>query len=148
MKKSCKFFVCGAILLIAALSVYSYFHVSGKSIDGVSNISSASPVVIQKSYHLETGYTEYVLDEKQIEMLKSLIEKTSFTRVLSFLVFFEDKDRYDIIINDNTQRVWLHISSIGGEYISVPDQFGGKHLKINNSHWKDSLEAILALSSQ
>ena len=59
---------------------------------------------------------------------------------------FDDKDQYAILIVDHEQEIYLSIHSTGGEYISIPDQFNGKHLKINNAQWKSTLEEIIALS--
>ncbi len=80
-------------------------------------------------------------------MLKTLILQTDFTRNLSTTVRFNDKDMYSIVINDNDAGIWLNIDCIGNEWISIANQFNGKHLKINNPEWKDTLEKIIVLSN-
>ncbi|WP_313233782.1 hypothetical protein [Tissierella praeacuta] len=45
------------------------------------------------------------------------------------MVRFNDKDMYVIIINDDKADVWLNIHCIGNEWISIANQFNGKHLK-------------------
>lgn len=51
---------------------------------------------------------------------------------------------YEIVLNNNDQI--LSITSLGDEYISVFNQFRGKHLKVKNSDWKETLEEIISLS--
>ena len=147
MKKLFKLIVGIVIVLLFCIIIYSYFNVSGDEITGVPNITTSSNVVIKKSYQDDTKEQEYVLDANQIEMLKTLILKSDFTRNLSTVVRFNDKDRYIIIINDNEADVWLNIDCIGNEWISIANQFNGKHLKINNPNWKNTLEQIIALSN-
>jgi hypothetical protein len=86
---------------------------------------------------------EYVLKESQIKQLKNLLLESSFTRVLSSYVVFKDKDMYEIQIDFNNSQDFLDIRCIGNEYISVMNQFNGKHLKINNPRWKLILEEII-----
>lgn len=76
------------IVLLSILFVYSYFHIKGNEIYGVSNISPESSVIITKSYiyiedeEEDENRHKYVLNAKQIESLKSLILKSKFTRTL------------------------------------------------------------------
>lgn len=146
MKKSFKFIVGIVTIILFCLIIYSYFNVSGNEITGVSNMTTLSNVVIRKSYQ-GINEQEYVLNANQIEMLKTLILQLNFTRNLSTMVRFNDKDMYSIIINDNEAGVWLNIHCIGNEWISIAFQFNGKHLKINNPNWKSTIEEIIALSN-
>ena len=146
MKKSLKLIIGTVIVIVFCLIIYSYFNVSGDEIAGVANITTSSNIVIEKSYQGDTKEQEYVLDANQIKMLKILILQTDFTRNLSTTVRFNDKDMYSIVINDNEAGVWLTIHCIGNEWISIANQFNGKHLKINNPNWKSTLEEILVLS--
>lgn len=131
--------------MLFCLASYSYFNVSGEEIIGVSNITTSSTVVIRKSYSDGTHKQEYVLNANQIERLKTLILQSDFTRNLSTVVKFNDKDMYAIIINDNEAGAWLNIDCIGNEWISIANQFNGKHLKVDNPNWKNSLEEIILL---
>lgn len=146
MKKSLKLIIGTVIVIVFCLIIYSYFNVSGDEIAGVSNITTSSNIVIKKSYQGDTKEQEYVLNANQIKMLKTLILQTDFTRNLSTAVRFNDKGMYSIVINDNEAGVWLTIHCIGNEWISIANQFNGKHLKINNPNWKSTLEEILVLS--
>ena len=146
MKKSFKLIVGIVIVTLFCSIIYSYFNVSGDEITGVSNITTSSNVVIRKSYQ-GINEQEYVLNANQIEMLKTLILQSDFTRSLSNIVRFNDKDMYAIIINDNEAGIWLNIHCIGNEWISIAFQFNGKHLKINNPNWKSNIEEIIALSN-
>ncbi len=147
MNKGYKIIISMVAIFLIVSCIYSYFHVTGSEIDGVSDISSICSVTITKRYHLDEDKQEYILNAEQIEMLKTLLLNSSFTRDLSSVVHFDDKDMYIIQIDYNNQQDFLTIDCIGNEYISVTNQFSGKHLKINNSDWKDSLENIIALSS-
>ncbi len=145
MKKLFKLITGAVIVIVLCLIIYSYFNVSGDEITDVSNITTSSNIVIKKSYQGGTKDQEYVLNANQIEMLKTLILQTDFTINLSTTVRFNDKDMYSIVINDNEAGVWLTIHCVGNEWISIANQFNGKHLKINNPHWKSILEEILVL---
>ena len=146
MKKSLKLIIGTVIVIVFCLIIYSYFNVSGDEIAGVANITTSSNIVIKKSYQGDTKEQEYVLNANQIKMLKTLILQTDFTRNLSTAIRFNDKDMYSIVINDNEAGVWLTIHCIGNEWISIANQFNGKHLKVNNPNWKSTLEEILVLS--
>jgi len=147
MKKSFKLTISILIAIIFCLIIYSYFNVSGDEIAGMSSITTSSNIVIQKGYNGDPNQQKYVLNANQIEMLKTLIMQSNFRRSLSSTVKFNDKDLYTIIINDNEAGVWLNIHCIGDEWISIADQFNGKHLKINNPNWKNVLEEIITLSN-
>ena len=146
MKKSLKLIIGTVIVIVFCLIIYSYFNVSGDEIAGVANITTSSNIVIEKSYQGDTKEQEYVLNANQIKMLKTLILQTDFTRNLSTAIRFNDKDMYSIVINDNEAGVWLTIHCMGNEWISIANQFNGKHLKVNNPNWKSTLEEILVLS--
>ena len=132
------------VFALAGLLIYSYYHVSGRALGAIDRMGNTTDVVIRKSYHTNpTAYEEFHLNEAQKEMLKELLIRGDFTRVLSTWVHFEDQEIYDIIIQDPTQGLYLIIHAIGGEYISIPDQFDGKFLKIHDPHWKVTLEEII-----
>ena len=137
--------LCIIILLIAIVSVYSWFHVRGSEIECAEEISDSCTVTIRAYQHMEyENRTEYILDSAQIQELKTLILESSFTKVLSSMVIFEDQDHYDILIDFNNGQDFISISNIGSEYITVSNQFDGRHLKINNPEWKDTLNGILS----
>lgn len=146
MKKTFKLITGTVIVIVLCLIIYSYFNVSGDEITGVSNITTSSNIVIKKGSQDDAKGQEYVLNANQIEMLKTLILQTDFTINLSTVVRFNDEDMYSIVINDNEAGVWLTIHCIGNEWISIANQFNGKHLKINNPNWKNTLEEILILA--
>lgn len=147
MKKSYKIVIIIVFILLSIYFMYSYFNVKGNEIVGVSDISLTSSVIITKSYHLVQDEQRYVLNEKQIELLKSLILNSDFTRVLSSSVRFSDKDMYVVEVDFNNSQDFLNILCIGNEYISISHQFNGKHLKIKNPNWKSKIESIISLSN-
>lgn len=143
MKKKYITIAAVAVAIICVILIFSYFHVAGREIDNVENISDTSIVTVIKYEHLEyEKRTEYVLNAEQILQLKELISDSSFTRVLSDGVTFKDQDMYDIEVDfGNQQELFIHC--IGNKYISVVNQFNDKHLKINNSGWQEALDAII-----
>lgn len=133
------------ILVIGVIFLYSYFHVAGREIENAERISDdVCTVTITRYQHMEYEQRkEYVLDAVQIKQLKTLILQSSFTRGLSDVVTFKDHDMYDILVEFYNRQDFILINCIGNEYISVIDQFDGKHLKIKNPNWKASLEEII-----
>lgn len=145
-KKYIKYFVV-LILVILILLIGSFFLVRGSEISGVSDMTGTCTVTVTKYSHMDLeNKTEYTLDAEQIQQLKTLILDSSFTRVLSSAVSFHDRDQYDILIDFNNQQDSVMIHCIGNEYVQISGQFGGNHLKINNSEWKATLEAIISAS--
>lgn len=147
MKKYYKYIIGAIILLLAMTLINAHLNVSGSEIHGVEEIGSKSTATIEKRHLLWGNTVEYELNEEQIEKLKELILETEFRINLSNKIFFDDNDHYWISINKDGQRSWLQMRSLGGEYISIFNQFNDKHLKIKNPNWKDSLEEILLLSN-
>ena len=132
-------------LVVMALLAASYFHVPGSEIAGVSEISDSCTVTVAKYQVLEyEDRVEYTLNAEQIQQLKKLILESDFTRVLASTVYSEERDMYDIRIDFNDGQRFLAIHCFANEYITVTDQFDGKHLKINNPDWEVELESILA----
>ena len=132
------------IVMVCVIPIFSYFHVAGRRIDNIKNVSDACTVMIIKYQHMEYDKrSEYVLDAGQIDQLKELIIESSFTRDLSNMIMFHDHDIYDIQIDFNNHRDFISIHCIGNEYISVTNQFNDKFLKVNNRNWKATLEKII-----
>lgn len=137
------------IVIVIILLVYSYFHVAGHEIDGASDISSECVVTITENYSNRENQRVYTLNEKQINELKKLILDSYFIRQFSSVVFFESgTNTYSIRIDYNDGRDPLMIDSIGNEYISILNQFNGKHLKIKNSNWEKTLEELINSSGE
>lgn len=145
MKNIYKKSIIAVIILLSISFIYSYFHVKGNEIYGVSNISLTSSVTITKSYNFIDSEHIYDLDTKQIELLKSLILKSDFRRTLSSTVRVYDKDTYVIFIANNSQD-FLRMQYIGNGYITMSNQFNGKYLKVKNNEWKNELDKIIAFS--
>ncbi|HHT84935.1 MAG: hypothetical protein ACOX34_03430 [Bacillota bacterium] len=134
-----------AIMITLGVVVCSWFHVAGKEIDGTLEISPECTVTIRVG-RFEVK-EEYVLDAGGIEALRELILTSSFIRDPSFLVTFPTgTEHYTILIAWNNYHDFLHVHCIGNYYISIPDQFGGKHLKVRNPDWGASLKKIISLS--
>ena len=140
--------VCAGLLLalcICAVLLYSFFHVGGQEIGLAEQISGGCTVTVAKYRLLEwEDREEYVLNQEQIGRLRELILKSSFTRTIGKSVTIDSRDMYDITVDFGNGQDFLSIHCIGGEYISVTNQFGGHHLKIKNDGWQQSLEEIIA----
>jgi len=125
--------------------LWSFFHVRGSEIDLASDISDSCTVTVSAYELLDwENRTECVLNTEQTQDLKELILSSSFTRQLKSVVYNFDPNLYDIQIDFNNGQDFLSIHCLGNDYISVTNQFGGKHLKINNEAWVETLEEILA----
>ena len=133
------------IIILFVLLIYFYFKVSGNDIDGISYISSETLITIAKNDIFDDSGEKYILNSGQVESLKSLILKSDFTRTLSSEFRLNDQDTYVIEISFNNTGDFLRIFCFGNECISIPSQFGGKHLKINNSNWENTLKEIIKL---
>ena len=136
------------LILSSILFSYSYFQLSGSEIDGISDISSATLITISKNDISNDNGQKYILDSEQVELLKSLILKSDFTRTLSSTFPLNDQDTYVIEINFNNTADFLRIFCFGNERISIPSQFSGKHLKINNKNWESTLKEIIKLNTE
>ena len=136
------------VVAIVALVAVSLFRVGGGQIEGVADMNDTCIVTVEKyeNLHYEDRVT-YTLTGDQIYQLRAMILQSAFSKA-GGTVTFEDQDMYDIqVVFPETQQV-LQIHCIGNEYISVTDQFDGKHLKIDNPDWKTELETILALCAR
>lgn len=143
--KTYKFIAIIIILLSIGLATYSYLNITGSDIEGVSEITKSNSVIIGKRSIPTNKLKEYVLGEKQIEELKKLVESTKFTKKLFSSAVTYDGDHYEITASYDEPGLFLRINSLGNDYISVAHQFRGKHLKIRNPEWKETIEKILTL---
>lgn len=148
MKKYSKRIFGIAIIIVIVLLIFFYLHVTGYEIDGASDISSECTVTITENYHNKESQYIYTLNEKQIEMVKTLILDSCFVRQFASLIHFEnDTSRYSIRVEYSNGRDPLMINSIGNKYIKVLRQFDGKHLKNKNPNWEKTIEKIIEFSN-
>lgn len=144
MNKTTKTLLYLLPIVLLAIFVYSYFHVSGSEIDGVADIGPGCTVTVEKSiavYSTKLGC--YTLTPEGTDALRELLLDSSFTRELSNIVQFSDHDQYDLRIEFPDGRDPLIVEVLGGEYLSIVNRFDGKHLKINTADFKEGLEEIL-----
>lgn len=147
MKRFKRIFPWAAVLLCAG-AFFSFFHVSGREIAGAAEISDCCRITIAKYPTTEwKEREEVVLKEEQAAQLKELILGGSFTREFSSVVTGFERTAYDIQVDFQDGQRFLSIHCLGGDYISVVDQFGGKHLKNWNKEWVASLEQIMQEAS-
>lgn len=128
--------------------VFSYFHVGGKEIAGVTAINDTCEVEIVRYDLLDYGTPqEYVLNAPQIEQLKQLLLDSSFTRRLRFPnEVSHDIISYSIYIYFDERQEVLFLDCLGGDFMLAYSSFEEKDaydLKINNKDWKAALENIL-----
>lgn len=147
MKISYKKVIAVIVLIIMGIILYSWFHVSGKEIKGVYEISEDCTVLIKVMDSTIRGDVQYNLNAIQIEMLKTLILNSSFTQRLSSRIDYPSKtQRYLITIDWNNGNDFLSIYSMGNKYITLIEQFNGRFLKINNPDWEKELKEIIWIS--
>ena len=131
-------------LILCVISLISYIRVSGREIDGISEMTDTNCTVTITTYqHMERDdRVEHELGPEQILELKALVLDSTFTRgFLRDLVYFQDRDTYEIVINFN-QKKYVVIESLGNEYISVRFSDMG-FLKIHNKNWKAALNGLI-----
>lgn len=122
------------VLITLGLLIYSWFHVAGKEIDGVLEISPECSVIIRVGLE---NQQEYTLDAERIYMLQNLILTSSFRKAFANSITYPTgTEHYNILVDWNNQQDFLTIHSSGNEYISIPDQFNGKLLKVKNPEWE------------
>lgn len=146
MKRNMILLAALLVVCLLTVSLYAWFHVSGREIDGVSSMGVDCSVRIRKGLD---EYQEYALDSLQRERLTALLSGSSFTRRLSggTVTYPSGEAYYTILIDFHNGQDFLTIHSISNRYISIADQFGGRHLKINNPQWETTLNDILSHST-
>lgn len=140
--------IAAFFLSFGLLAVFSYFHVDGKEIAGVTTIDKTCEAgIIRHDLLNDAAPQEYVLEAPQIEQLKQLLLESSFTRRLRFMDNSSHaKVSYSIYIFFNERQDVLLLDCLGGDFMLVSCSFDGKDpydLKINNKDWQAALENIL-----
>lgn len=131
-------------LILCVISLISYIRVSGREIDGISEMTDTNCTVSITTYrHMERDdRVEHELGPEQILELKALVLDSTFTRGLFRSgVTFDDLDMYDIVVNFNKKK-YVAIHSIGNEYIDIAGDDAG-FLKIHNKNWKAALNGLI-----
>lgn len=131
-------------IILLACFVYSYFHISGGEIDGVSDIGPDCTVTVRKSLFMwDTTLEQYTLTPEGADALRELLLDGSYTRVLSRVVSSDTHEQYDLRVSFPDRRDPLVITVLWGEYLSAAGRFDGRQLKINAPDFEERLEAIL-----
>lgn len=131
-------------LILCVISLISCIRVSGREIDGISEMTDTNCTVSITTYqHMERDdRVEHELGPEQILELKALVLDSTFTRGLFRSgVTFDDLDMYDIVVNFNKKK-YVAIHSIGNEYIDIAGDDAG-FLKIHNKNWKAALNGLI-----
>lgn len=131
-------------LILCVISLISCIRVSGREIDGISEMTDTNCTVSITTYqHMEwDDAVEHELGPEQILELKALVLDSTFTRGLFRSgVTFDDLDMYDIVVNFNKKK-YVAIHSIGNEYIDIAGDDAG-FLKIHNKNWKAALNGLI-----
>lgn len=133
------------LLMIGVAGFLDFFSVRGGEISGVWQIEQADLITVEcyKLYQYDDR-TVCTLNESQKQQLQQLLVGTRFRRNLAGFVRIYDRQMYDILIQFSEQEPPLSLHLIGGEWLSVTNQFDGHHLKICSKDWKQSLNFILA----
>ena len=157
MRKRRNAIIIIAILLIIAIVAFFYFFVSGKTVANLFSEYENYEVTVIESSSIDTVIKEMVLTSQQKEMLKSLFRETTFSRVISSVVYSTDSTRFEIRAsgthrtqNGDTITGDIFVaSSLGGKYLQISGAFNnGKHLRIHNSEWNARIDEILNISQK
>ena len=136
-----------ALLLTAGICVFSWFHVRGTELKLPKNLPEDCTVsVIKDPLHEKR---EVVLDKGQLSQLLELIQGSSYWRIPSDSISYNEPWAYDVLISfdDGTGAQYIYIF-IAGDYAiqlissldSMPNQ---GFLRIINSDWFMEMEAIM-----
>lgn len=133
------------LLMIGVAGFLDFFSVRGGEISDVWQIAQADLITVEcYKLHQYDDRTVCTLNESQKQRLQQLLVGTRFRRSLAGFVRIYDRQMYDILVQFSEQEPPLSLHLIGGEWISVTNQFDGHHLKICSKDWKQSLNFILA----
>ena len=131
------------LLLIGLTGLLEFFSVGGIEIAGVLRIAQADRVTVEcYQLHQYDDRTVCTLDKSQKQQLQQLLVDTRFRRSPADFVRFYDRQMYEIQIQFSEQEPPLSLHLIGGEWLSVTNQFDGHHLKICSEDWEQRLDAI------
>ena len=149
MKKPVRNLLCLLSVVLLASFTYSYFHVSGGEIDGVTDIGPDCTVTVRQPLAVYlTVVGEWTLTPEETDELRDLLLDSSFTRELSRVVSVDRTDQqYELRVSYPDGRSPLVITVLVGEFLYVADQFDGRHLKINDSDFMERLEGIFGASA-
>ncbi len=136
-----------ALLLAAGICIFSWFHVRGTELKLPKNLPEDCTVsVIKDPLHEKR---EVVLDKGQLSQLLELIQGSSYWRIPSDSISYNEPWAYDVLISfdDGTGAQYIYIF-IAGDYAiqlissldSMPNQ---GFLRIINSDWFMEMEAIM-----
>ena len=151
-KKLCIIAVTAAFVF----AFFSWFHVSGKEIRYVKDISADCTVTVTVFGKTPTtgigtgGWKEretYTLTAGQTEELKQLLLSTTFRRNPADTILWEsdkDKMRYDIFVDFGDGQRTISIHGAGNHHLSISGQFSDHFLMIRNDNWEETLCGILA----
>jgi len=140
------------IIVVIVVLIYSFFHIDGREIKNIKNLSSDCRVsVLVNDTYGHDNLQEYELNANQIEDLKNLLMNNSYKRRLSSTIIGQLPEKeYSILADwdkDGTPQVLLYIKIIGNQYINFNDQynfFRSKiYHKIKNSDFEKELISIL-----
>lgn len=137
-----------ALLLAAGICIFSWFHVRGAELKLPKDLPEDCTVsVIKDPLHEER---EIFLDKGQLSQLLELIQGTSYWRIPSDSISYNEPWAYDVLISfdDGTGVQTIYIF-IAGDYAiqlissldSMPNQ---GFLRIINTDWLMEMEAIMA----
>ena len=142
MKRFRKIMLLLPILIVAAVLLQSYMHVSGYEIDGISDISVDCVVVVDRLTYQQERMS-YSLNSEQMEAFRNLILNTTFVR--TFSASYRDRehaDSYSAYVNFGDARPNLHIQAVGNQAFAVFEQSYGWMI-IQNADWEENLLHIL-----
>lgn len=143
MKEMKKKLILRVIFFAIGITFFSWYQVKGKEFDKVFEISPDCQVTVTVGELFEPQ-TEYVLDAEQIDMLRTLILKSTFTRTTPGVEYYPMGTlNYDIVILWNDGNGYLNFGTTGNYWI-VTKQFD--RLKIRNPQFENTLQEIIALS--
>ncbi len=138
-----------ALLLAAGICIFSWFHVRGTELKLPKDLPEDCTVTVIKMDPLSEEQ-EVFLDKGQLSQLLELIQGTSYWRIPSDSISYNEPWVYDVFItfDDGTGEQYIYVMIFGDHAIrlissldSMPNQ---GYFRIINSDWLMEMEAIMA----
>lgn len=152
-----KYHITLAALAVLLLMIFDWFHVGGREIEHLKDISSDCTVTVmvygrKPTTGIGTGGYEneesFTLTEVQTEKLKQSFLSAGFRRNPAHTITWKSEKtekRYDIFVDFNDGQRFISIHMAGNHHLSITDQFDGNFLMIGKkTDLEGELLAILA----
>lgn len=136
------------IVLFLIVAIYAFFHIRGKEIRYIHQLSEAETVSVSIIDRFSEQQWEIELNKQQAQSIQKLLKESSYRRRLSSSIEggLPDKTYHIFADLDEKGNQHLYITVYGGEYIQFLNQYGSKYHKILNPNFEEELTRIFEVN--